>query len=121
MTDLTPAELRRLAEAATPGLWSVRITRDRGVEGNEPPTGHMSGRLSGPTYVPDYEDTIISRHDARFIAAANPTTVLSLLDALDAKDAELHDAWKDGMGVGYKAGKEPLWIPPENPYRKELT
>jgi hypothetical protein len=29
-----------------------------------------------------------------------------------------HEAWKDGMGVGYKAGMEPLWIPPDNPFPK---
>lgn len=28
-------------------------------------------------------------------------------------------AWTDGMGVGYKAGMEPLWIPPENPHRRQ--
>jgi hypothetical protein len=28
-------------------------------------------------------------------------------------------AWTDGMGVGYKAGMEPLWITPENPHRKQ--
>lgn len=27
-----------------------------------------------------------------------------------------HDVWDAGMGVGYKAGKEPLWIRPSNPH-----
>lgn len=37
---------------------------------------------------------------------------------LKAAEAGLHRAWVDGMGVGYKAGQEPAWIPPECPYPK---
>lgn len=53
---------------------------------------------------------------AAFIAAANPAIVLSLLDALDAKEAEL---------AGFRAMAESIWdqgaragLDAENPYRK---
>jgi len=59
------ADLRAKAEAATPGPWS----RDR--------DGEIEG-LSGEHVATSYRD-----QDSAFIAAANPTTILALLDALE--------------------------------------
>lgn len=71
MTLPTPeklAELRKLAEAtrAQPGDWF--------------------GADALCEYVTQFR-----RHEAAFIAAAGPTTVLSLLDALEAQRVELAD------------------------------
>jgi hypothetical protein len=90
-------DLRRLAEAATPGPWEARTE-----------TGHP-GVLA---IVPDGGfDWVCSlqvsnrpgfRRDAAFIAAANPQTVLALLDALAAKDAgceRLRTPWTVGCVI----------------------
>ena len=66
------AELRRLAEAATPGPWSTaafQLVIDVARRIDVGMCGH--------------------RDDAAFIAAANPATVLALLDDADALRAEL--------------------------------
>ncbi len=102
MTNIDIEVLRALAEKATPGPWSMRRARERGHDfENIPVTGHMAGRLGGPTYVPHYEDSILARHDARFIAALDPTTVLTLLTELDAarKEAALLGSAMDKMRV----------------------
>ncbi len=89
MTNIDIEALRALAKKATPGPWSMRRVRERGhdVE-HRPVTGHMAGLLDGPTYIPHYEDSILARHDARFIAALDPTTVLTLLTDLAAARKE---------------------------------
>lgn len=65
-------ELRRLAEAATPGPWERASTDGMGwaVHRGEHDTVAL------------YAD----RHDSEFIAAANPTAVLDLLDRLRAAE-----------------------------------
>ena len=66
------AELRRLAEAATPGPWSTaafQLVIDAARRIDVGMCGH--------------------RDDAAFIAAANPAAVLALLDDADALRAEL--------------------------------
>ena len=72
MTDPTPdlAELRRLAEAATPGPWSTaafQLVIDVAQRIDVGMCGH--------------------RDDAAFIAAANPAVVLALLDVAAERDA----------------------------------
>lgn len=77
--DLTPdlAELRRLAEAATPGPW---VSGDpRFGLGNAQCIVSISERamgrdIQGPTLRP-------AQFDVEYIAAANPAVVLALLDA----------------------------------------
>ena len=72
MPDLTPetlAELRRLAEAATPGPWATaafQLVIDVARRIDVGMCGH--------------------RDDAAFIAAANPAVVLALLDAAAERD-----------------------------------
>ena len=69
------AELRRLAEAATPGPWEAD-----GLEGT------LDSLSTGRRVA---EVTMWPEVDAAFIAAANPTAVLALLDDADALRAEL--------------------------------
>lgn len=67
MTDIK--ELRRLAEAATPEQWNAESIADM------------------PGYIGFYKE------DCDYIAAANPSAILSLLDKIDAQEAiiaELH-------------------------------
>ncbi len=91
VSDETLAELRRLAGEATPGPWAWDadggsymgcgevFTWGEGVEGGNiaAPSGDLYPR-SG--YSP--------QSDMRFIAAADPPTVLALLDTMDALRAE---------------------------------
>ena len=80
MNNLTPemlAELRQLAEAATPGPWA---SGDPSFgEGNAQCIVSISERamgrdIQGPNLRP-------ALFDVEFIAAANPAVVLALLDA----------------------------------------
>jgi len=94
---LTPekrAELRRLAEAATPGPWEsvpdalprilpMVAPGSRQVRSSDPDLSSVFGHRVLVPY------GFLHKSDGDFIAAANPATVLSLLDALDAKDAKL--------------------------------
>lgn len=74
--------LRRLAKAATPGPWDVRAVPARMTVAQDtfgrfsvqtPDGGYPGAELSG----------IRSERDARFIAAADPTTILAILDDRD--------------------------------------
>lgn len=80
------AELRRLAEAATPGEWIACI-------GKDDPMHHgpyaVRGVLEGGAFILCQCNTNFmpqAEHDGRYIAAANPQTMLELLHAL--ADAE---------------------------------
>ena len=81
-------ELRRLAEAATPGPW---VSGDPSFgNGNAQMIVSISDRamgrdIQGPNLRP-------ALFDAEFIAAANPAAVLGLLDQLDAAEAKLAKA-----------------------------
>ena len=67
----------------------------------------------------DISDT---REDAWFIEAFNPAVVLSLLDALEAKERELVNAWDDGCIEGEERGycraTDTVYPHRLNPYRK---
>lgn len=111
------AELRRLAEAATPGEWRAGVND----------TDCVFGDVNNPALMAPYFGRVLlrtNRHfpafeaDARFVGAANPATVLSLLDALDSRDRELEravtkeqalaavvDELGEAWGQGYEAGK----------------
>jgi len=74
MADLTKqrrAELRRLAEEATPGPWIQRHEKHYDVIWD-----NDGFRVCGN----------VKRADASYIAAADPQTVLALLDALDVAE-----------------------------------
>jgi hypothetical protein len=108
------AELRRLAEAATPGPWRWEGHRNRGMHlstvdrGRQYVMGFIRQGMQGaqPTFQVRDEDgyglmtpaselavqeveyrddiTHIEHPDAAFIVAANPATILSLLDRAEA-------------------------------------
>ena len=69
------AQLRALAEKATPGPWTIEL----GEDGDEF-SCYIFGQIpSGSTIVAfvEHED------EAKYIAAADPATILSLLDLAD--------------------------------------
>jgi hypothetical protein len=101
MTTPTLIELRKLAEAATPGAWAVF---------SEPVLSpfHAAMELSRlPHGTPEFQNTLAmvvddrnlvtsvtgcgkySEANAAYIAAANPAKVIELLDALEAQAAEI--------------------------------
>ncbi len=69
--------LREAAEKATPGKWRRASTRFNGI------TAQSAYPLCGKE---DILANAAEKRDAEFIAAANPATVLALLDELEAKD-----------------------------------
>lgn len=72
--------LREAAEKATPGEWRRASTRFNGI------TAQSAYPLCGK------EDILASaaeKRDAEFIAAANPATVLALLDELEAAEKRI--------------------------------
>lgn len=83
MTDRE--KLRKLAEAATPGPW---VSGDPSFgNGNAQMIVSISDRamgrdIQGPNLRP-------ALFDVEFIAAANPTAVLDLIDQLDAAESKL--------------------------------
>ncbi|MDF1603379.1 ead/Ea22-like family protein [Nocardioides sp. YIM 152315] len=85
MTAIDRAELRRVAEAATPGVWVAwgnSIAYD---------TGHCGGGGCDVGYGHEPGCSLdrlgeASEPDAAHIAAFDPPTVLALLDALDAAE-----------------------------------
>ncbi|HID7917417.1 TPA: ead/Ea22-like family protein [Pseudomonas aeruginosa] len=84
MTD--HAELRRLAEVATPGEWRT------GDGDDSLPDCVLSGEF------------VVCEHaggDVDYIAAANPKTVLALLDEIDGLNDELSACTEHPGGCGY--------------------
>lgn len=102
MSNIDKQALRTAAENATPGEWCTDdyhgVIADAGLNAN-----YYIASCSGPD----------NRHNKRFIAAANPATVLALLDELEAKDkqiADLKEAFRialsaAGIDVPAAAGK----------------
>lgn len=79
MTDEQRAELKRLAEAATPGPWVAILTGD----GTQGWVGTGPAQFLKQDYDGEYD-----ANDARYISAANPAAVLDLLSERDALKAE---------------------------------
>ena len=80
------AELRRLAEAATPGPWEAfgAVDGRRGERwlGVTTDMRAIESARAGDVFAAQN----CTRQDALFIAAANPATVLALLDAAAERD-----------------------------------
>ncbi|EOY3622951.1 ead/Ea22-like family protein [Enterobacter hormaechei] len=80
MSNIDKQSLRTAAENATPGEWCTDdyhgVIADAGLNAN-----YYIALCSGPD----------NRSNKRFIAAANPATVLALLDELEAKDKQIAD------------------------------
>lgn len=86
MGDLNKAELRRLAEAATPGQW---VTDDEEIGGGGKIVAiyvaHKDGGRIGQVFANCLVPTDAKcRANAAFMAAANPTAVLSLLSECES-------------------------------------
>ena len=97
-------ELRRLAQAATPGPWYVTGKLTRYVEALIDGGLIQEVAACGPTkadggYGPQQEA------NARLIAAANPATISELLDRLEAaeKDIALKERVIDSLGAELNA------------------
>ncbi len=93
MTD--HAELRRLAKAATPGPWRVQT----GCSWRRIGTDSGDGDVLRPCTHPydGWPDIVAPAENLKYIASANPKTILALLDEIDrlkAENEELRGALK---------------------------
>ncbi|MDQ2255070.1 ead/Ea22-like family protein [Enterobacter soli] len=92
MSNIDKQALREAAEKATPGPWRMALTKFNGI---------THGKFSFTK-----EDIIASspeKRNAIFIAAANPATVLALLDELEAAkqdSARWFNAFEKAVSVG---------------------
>ncbi|CZZ77309.1 ead/Ea22-like family protein [Enterobacter sp. 04-C-01-SI_S15] len=85
MSNIDKQALREAAEKATPGLW-VYLPKNTSIEydyGSDDSQGSITYMDSG-----DFTQKQTDLNGA-FIAAANPATVLALLDELEAKDKQI--------------------------------
>ncbi|MFL4218709.1 ead/Ea22-like family protein [Pseudomonas aeruginosa] len=84
MTD--HAELRRLAKAATPGPWRVQT----GCSWRRIGTDSGDGDVLRPCTHPHdgWPDIVAPAENLKYIASANPKTILALLDEIDRLKAE---------------------------------
>ncbi|WP_236034158.1 ead/Ea22-like family protein [Leclercia adecarboxylata] len=80
--------LREAAEKATPGKWRRASTRFNGI------TAQSAYPLCGKE---DILANAAEKRDAKFIAAANPATVLALLDELEAAEKRLSEITAPNM------------------------
>ena len=85
-------ELRRLAQAATPGPW-INHGRQPNVAGL-PHSAVAAKTLLARVYSEAYGDVEQETANASFIAAANPAAISELLDRLEAAEKE-RDALRD--------------------------
>lgn len=106
MTELNKQALRKLAKALSGKEWDAFVHKASGTYAVGS-LGHKHGDdiIKWPGL--DGQDNAESK--ARFIAAANPATILSLLDELEAAEkriAELdasHSKQREGMAAIYNA------------------
>ena len=87
-------ELRRMAEAATPGIWSA-VRHDMGIfvycQNDYLISGPVSDRPDGDG-------------NAAFIAVANPAKIIELLDAIEAQAKQIEVLRKDWKKVSDENG-----------------
>ena len=91
-------ELRRLAQAATPGPW-INHGRQPYVAGL-PHSSVAAKTLLARVYSEAYGDVKQETANASFIAAANPAAITELIDRLEAaeKDIALKERIIDSLG-----------------------
>jgi hypothetical protein len=135
------ADLKRVAEAATPGPWVAEAGADRWWIGRAKATPDA---LTGLPRVADihatveggggqgYREEFVVRQaaNATFICTFDPPTALSLLSRLSAAEAEAEDlrerlrdvvmidaeAFATGGGPGFKERKEKAWNRAREPF-----
>lgn len=86
-------KLREFAEAATPGPWKASGWHHEKFDGN-----HEVKSLTGNEWVCETNVSRLYEENAAFIAAADPQTVIGLLDKLAAMTAardEACDHWEE--------------------------
>ena len=104
MADLTPerlAELRRIAEAATPGPWAWRMSKDgRILDLITLETGYNEEIIT-PSHINAWLQVKGGLKD--FIPAFDPATALALLDRIEALQSMLLHLYQDTVvpGTGY--------------------
>lgn len=109
--DVDMNELEKLAKAATPGLWAYspeRDTHDFAIHAADAELGnrHSSGSAKGGV-VGSSEWIWLKEEDGRFIAAANPQTVLALIQMVrSAYSRALRDV-REAMRVAQAEGRAP--------------
>ncbi|ELS9691782.1 ead/Ea22-like family protein [Escherichia coli] len=98
MTKINYQALREAAEKATCGVWSLEYGEERFDAGDALIHREVVGylpicRIEGahPESGFDEDFQMEQQANAEFIAAANPATVLALLDELEAKDKRIAD------------------------------
>ncbi|MGT5446586.1 ead/Ea22-like family protein [Escherichia coli] len=98
VSDIDYQVLRAKAEKATSGVWSLEYGEERFDAGDALIHREVVGylpicRIEGahPESGFDEDFQIEQQANAEFIAAANPATVLALLDELEAKDKRIAD------------------------------
>lgn len=87
---MTHDELRKLAEAATPGPWEI-------AERNRSKCFSVEASPS-MKIVCTYGDSLAAQQDSAYIAAANPKTVLELLDEIAELEGEIESLHQDAAG-----------------------
>lgn len=93
------ADLRAKSEAATPGPWAIWDL------GWNPELGIDEVRV-------DCADGVVAEalpHNSAFIAAANPQTVLALLDLLAERDATIAESDSSALAERDRANREAGW------------
>ncbi len=83
MGDMNIDKLKEAAEKATPGPWHV----DHVVCVRTPGDGDSVAVAVSDRTLPRGQ----SKHNAAFIAAADPTTILALIERLEALEDEVKD------------------------------
>lgn len=101
--EVREVELRKLAEAATPGPWEVVGGWVEATHGGEV----TPQRVDCMSYCYGGTPERMESGDAKYIAAASPDVVIGLLDALasartenDRLAAQVADAWDEGYRSG---------------------
>lgn len=90
------AKLKELAEAATPGPWTINEKDPDVLYEIEIGANAQGGYIEQKPYYPMAPELV---EDARFIAAANPAAVLELIEQLE---------FAEGMLAGFKEQRDEL-------------
>lgn len=95
-------KLKELAERATPGPWVVDAQQSGAIFNIESESGDLCIAMSQENPASTrLEMNEQRRVNAEFIAAANPKTVLALLDEIDGLNDELSACTEHPGGCGY--------------------
>lgn len=106
LTNELLAELREKADGATPGPWRVTTDLPSFAICNDPtPTREVPYRIVQTENQFNWKHSawrggIDNQHNADFIAAANPTTVVALLDAVETMREALESIASKHLGPG---------------------